>query len=107
MALGLPEVVGAVLRRVRKEDLGAALLVCRSWRREGEKPSLWAWVRLKANSNNMEQVALALGLPRLAKVTVLKVAGAVTDQLAQAILVHPTLREVSMAGASLARVDPD
>ena len=49
MALGLPEVVGAVLRRVRKEDLGKALLVCRSWRREGEKPSLWAWVRLKVH----------------------------------------------------------
>ena len=39
---------------------------------------------LQANSDNMEQVSLALGLRRLAKVTMLTVTyGEVTDQLAQ------------------------
>jgi len=64
---------------------------------------------LQANSDNMEQVSLALGLRRLAKVTMLTVTyGEVTDQLAQAILVHPALKDVDMAGAgaSLARLDP-
>lgn len=40
---------------------------------------------LQAHPGNMERVARALGLPRLAKVEVLEVSGKVTDLLLQVL----------------------
>ena len=90
------------------KDLKAAVLVCKLWCGVGQAPGLWSWVTFHAWNN--EAVLEQMGLPRLQNVSRLNItAQNVSEELMEAVAVHPGLRKVETAArwTNLSSVRPD
>jgi hypothetical protein len=59
------EMLERVFRLLPPRDLKAVVLVCRWWREVGEKPGLWAWVRLTVDRGNITSMPRVLGYHRM------------------------------------------
>ena len=42
-----PEMLEKIFSHLSHEDLNTAMLVCKTWNRAGEAPSLWSWITIK------------------------------------------------------------
>ena len=87
-------------------DLKAVVLVCRWWREVGEAPALWVWVCLRVASRNIGYMPEVLDSRRLQAVRRME-AREVSEELLQAVVRHPGLKEMVVRNSILSSVDPE
>ena len=101
-----PEMLENIFSHLSREDLNTAMLVCKTWNRAGEAPSLWSWITIK----NVAQLPLkrlqacrevAVGDPWLRKPHPVKpeygkIASVNWNRLSQEILQHPGLKKLTL-----------
>ena len=94
------ELLERVFGLVPPLDRRAVLLVCRRWREVGEVPGLWAWVLLRTD---MPEVVSTRRLGAVRALT----AGAVSEDLLQAVLRHRGLRRLELPNINVSAVRPE
>ena len=106
LTLLLPaELLEDIFSLLPHRSLQAATLVCRRWREVAEVPWLWTWLLPLVHPANLSAMPEVLASRRLEAVTSLR-AIIVSDQLLEAVLLHPRLREVDLAHTDLRPVCP-
>ena len=89
------ELLEKILGELPPVDLKSAVFACKRLREVGETPKLWTWVVLEVTGENLFMIPEALGSRRLQEVARLKVK-AWSDQLLEAIVRHPGLRQLEI-----------
>ena len=95
------EVLEKVFEVLPRKDRKSGVLVNSLWRKVGERPRLWAWVRLPRvyDQNIRAKVIEMLSFKRLARVERIIIqpnAAAVSENLLQAMIQHTGLKRVHM-----------
>ena len=95
------EVLEKVFEVLPRKDRKSGVLVSSLWRKVGERPRLWAWVRLPRvyDQNIRAKVIEMLSFKRLARVERIIIqpnAAAVSENLLQAMIQHTGLKRVHM-----------
>merc|ERR1719319_437600 len=90
-------------------DLKAVVLVCRWWREVGEAPALWVWVCIRVKGENHGYIKEFLDSRRLQAVRRIEVREEVevSEELLQAVVRHPGLKEMRVQSTDLSAVDPE
>ena len=98
------ELLYQVFSMLSPKDLKSALLVCKWWAEVGESPGLWCWVHPVVENSNLDKVATEI-LPsrRLQSIKGLELR-AVSEELFQALVRHPTVQDLDIVGADLSCV---
>ena len=101
------EMLERVFRLLPPRDLKAVVLVCRWWREVGEAASLWTWVILTVNHDNLASMAEVLGTRRLQGMGKMQVyTHMMPKELLGAMARHPGLREVDVRVSQFCLVEP-
>merc|ERR1719319_738619 len=90
-------------------DLKAVVLVCRWWREVGEAPALWVWVCIRVKGENHGYIKEFLDSRRLHAVRRIEVREEmeVSEELLQAVVRRPGLKEMRVQSTDLSAVDPE
>jgi len=97
------EMLERVFHLLPPRDLKAVVLVCRWWREVGEAPALWVWVYIVVTEDNMSEVLDSRRLQAVRRVEVREV----SEELLQAVVRHPGLKEMVVVNSNLSLVDPE
>ena len=100
------EMLERVFHLLPPKDRKVVVLVCRWWREVGEAPALWVWVCLRVWRENIGYMPEVLDSRRLQAVRRVEVTE-VSEELLQAVVRHPGLREMVVQYTSLSSVDPE
>jgi len=94
------EMMERVFRLLPPRDLKAVVLVCRWWRKVGEAPALWAWVCFRVGYTRPERddgsLFEMMDSRRLQAMRRMEVSSGVSDELLQAVVNHPGLKEIQI-----------
>ena len=100
------EMLERVFHLLPPRDLQAVVLVCRWWREVGEVPELWVWVYLRVWRENIGYMPEVLDSRRLQAVRRVEVREVMSEELLQAVVRHPGLREMAIMYTDLSSVNP-
>ena len=101
-----PEMLEKIFSHLSHEDLNTAMLVCKTWNRAGEAPSLWSWITIKnvaqlplKRLQACQEVAVGdpwLRIPHPKKPEYGEIASISWNRLLQEILQHPGLKKLTL-----------
>jgi len=103
-----PNILLRVFHLLPPRDLKAVVLVCRWWREVGEAMLLWLWVNLTVQEQSIGYMPEVLDSRRLQAVRRMEVRQVrnMSEELLQAVVRHPGLREMAILYTDLSSVNP-
>ena len=103
------EILLKIFMILQPQDLKSVVLVCKRWKEVGDDPYLWMWAMVTVKKDSLEDIPSFLSTKRM---RLLKTIGlrAVSNNLLQAITIHPGLRTLDMHAnlhTDLSNTDPN